>query len=66
MISGQVPFTSADRDEVYSAGEAYYAPPGHIPVVAAGTEVVEFSPGEAHAKTMAVVGRNLAAMAATA
>jgi hypothetical protein len=35
-------------------------------VIAAGTEVVEFSPSEAYAKTMEVVGRNLAAMAATA
>jgi hypothetical protein len=66
VISGQLTFKFADRDEVYSAGEAYYAPPGHIPVTAAGTEVVEFSPAEAYAQTMEVVGRNLAAVAATA
>ena len=29
VISGQVTFRFADRDEVYSAGEAYYAPPGN-------------------------------------
>ena len=63
VISGQVTFRFADRDEVYSAGEAYYAPPGHIPVIAAGTDVVEFSPAEDYARTMEVVGRNLAAPA---
>ena len=47
--------TDADRDEVYEAGDAYYAPPGHIPVVTAGTEVVEFSPTEAYRQTMAEV-----------
>src|SRR5512141_627251 len=66
VINGQVTFRFADRDEVYSAGEAYYAPPGHIPVIAAGTEIVEFSPGEDYAKTMEVVGRNLATLTATA
>jgi len=46
---------------VYAAGDAYYAPPGHIPVIEADTEVVEFSPTGEYAKTMEVVARNLAA-----
>ena len=54
-------FRYADRDEVYESGDAYYAPPGHIPVVTAGTEVVEFSPTDEYAKTQAVLARNLAA-----
>jgi len=58
---GQVTFRFADRDEVYVAGDAYYAPPGHIPVIEADTEVVEFSPTGEYAKTMEVVARNLAA-----
>jgi hypothetical protein len=62
VISGRVTFRYADRDEVYEAGDAYYAPPGHIPVIEAGTETVEFSPTEEYAKTMAVVGENLAAL----
>src|SRR3954470_13966896 len=41
---GSVTFRYADHDEVYEAGDAYYAPPGHVPVIAAGTEIVEFSP----------------------
>ncbi len=62
MTAGKVTFKYADRDEVYETGDAYYAPPGHIPVVAAGTEVIEFSPTDDYGRTLEVVGRNLAAM----
>ena len=61
VLQGRVTFRYADRDEVYEAGDAYYAPPGHIPVVTAGTEVIEFSPADEYAKTQAVLARNLAA-----
>jgi mannose-6-phosphate isomerase-like protein (cupin superfamily) len=46
VVEGKVTFRYPDREEVYEAGDAYYAPPGHIPVVAAGTDIVEFSPTE--------------------
>jgi len=59
IVSGRITFRYADRDEVYETGDAYYAPPGHIPVINAGTEVVEFSPTGEYEKTMAVVARNL-------
>ena len=62
IFKGKVTFKYADHDEIYEAGDAYYAPPGHIPVVEAGTDVVEFSPSEEYAKTMAVVAENLAAL----
>jgi hypothetical protein len=62
VVSGRVTFRFADRDEVYETGDAYYAPPGHIPVVDAGTEIVEFSPTEEYGRTMAVVAENLAAL----
>src|SRR6266852_2960959 len=61
VLAGRLTFRFADRDEVYEAGDAYYAPPGHIPVVTGGTEVVEFSPTDEYAKTQAVLARNLAA-----
>src|SRR5690242_6783587 len=64
VVSGRVTFRFADREEVYDACDAYYAPPGHVPVVEAGTEVVEFSPTGEYEKTMAVVAGNLAAMSA--
>jgi hypothetical protein len=62
VISGQVTLTYADHEETYEAGDAYYAPPGHTPTATAGTELIEFSPTEAYGRTMAVVGRNLAAL----
>src|SRR3954465_14600698 len=40
VISGSVTFKYADRDETYETGDAYYAPPRHIPVIAGGTGVV--------------------------
>jgi hypothetical protein len=64
--SGQVTFRWADYEETYGAGDAYYAAPGHLPLVAAGTSVVEFSPTDALGETMAVVERNLAAAGAGA
>jgi hypothetical protein len=64
VVSGAVTFKYADHDETYESGDAYYAPPGHIPVVKAGTEVIEFSPSDAYAETIEVIGRNLAALQA--
>ena len=60
VIEGRVTFRYADHDEVCESGDAYYAPPGHIPVVAAGTAVIEFSPTEEYGRRMEVIGRNLA------
>src|SRR3954451_10138513 len=62
--SGHLVMRYADRNETYDTGDVYYAPPGHTPVLAAGTEIIEFSPTDALAQTMAVVGRNMAAGAA--
>jgi hypothetical protein len=62
VVKGNVTFKYADHDEVYESGDAYYAPPGHIPVVSAGTEILEFSPAEEYGRTMEVLTRNLAAL----
>ena len=62
VTSGRVTFRYADRDEVYESGDAYYAPPGHVPVIEAGTEIVEFSPTDEYGRTMQVVAENMAAM----
>lgn len=64
VISGRVTFRFADREEVHEAGDAYYAPPGHVPVVAAGSEFVEFSPTGEYQRTLEVVAQNLAALGA--
>jgi len=60
VTTGRITFRWADHDETYVAGEAYYAPPGHLPLVTAGTSVTEFSPTEDLGRTMAVVGANMA------
>jgi len=61
LISGKIVVRYADHEETIEAGEAYYAAPGHTPVLAAGTEVIEFSPTAQLQATMEVVGRNAAA-----
>jgi hypothetical protein len=66
VTSGQVTFRWVDHAETYLAGEAYYAPPGHLPLLTAGSSVVEFSPTDELNLTMAVVQRNLEQLAAQA
>ena len=65
VISGELTFSYADREESIRAGEAFYAPPGHIPVSnAPGTEAVYFSPAEEMRETDAMVMRNMQEMQA--
>ena len=63
VITGKVTFKFADREETYETGDAYYAPPGHTPVLFDGTEIVEFSPTDELAHTFEVVERNMEASA---
>jgi hypothetical protein len=46
VLKGRVTYRFADHDEVFEAGDAFYLSPGHIPVVDAGCELVQFSPAE--------------------
>jgi hypothetical protein len=51
-----------DCDETYVAGEAYYAPPGHIPLKhEPGTEIVMFSPADELRETEAAMTKNMQA-----
>ena len=59
VMSGRLIQRYADREELHQAGDAHYAPPGHTPVVFAGTRVVEFSPSDAIAQTQTVPADNL-------
>src|SRR5882757_1141565 len=61
VLSGRLTLGYHDRTETYEAGDAYYAPPGHVPVVAAGTETIAFSPTREFRETMTVVAANTAA-----
>jgi hypothetical protein len=61
VIRGKVTFKYADQEETYEAGDAYYAPPGHTPVLYAGSEIVEFSPTDELQATIEVVSKNMEA-----
>ena len=61
VVSGAMTIRYADHEETFRAGDAYYIPAGHLPVLTGGTEVVEFSPTESLQQTMEVVGANMAA-----
>jgi hypothetical protein len=60
VIEGRMIFHRPEGDEVFEKGDAYYVGPGHTGEVGlAGTQVVEFSPSDEYARTMAVVAKNL-------
>jgi hypothetical protein len=65
VSSGQITFRYADHEETYVEGDAYVAPPGHTPVIAAGTSTVEFTRTVELEPVMDVIGRNLEAMNAS-
>jgi Cupin domain len=65
VLSGKVTFAFADREEIFEAGDAFYTPPGHIPVKhEPGTKFVMFSPAEELKKTEEVMMKNMQAMEA--
>ena len=62
LIKGRMRIKYHDHDEVINAGEVYYLPPGHIPVIEEDSEMVEFSPKGEYQKTMEVANRNMEAL----
>ena len=65
VLKGKMTFRFGDREEVFEAGDAFYAPPGHIPVHnEPGTEIVQFSPAEELRATTEVIMKNMQAMQA--
>lgn len=66
VTAGQLTFRWPDHEETFVAGDAYYAPAGHLPLVTAGTAVVEFSPTAELEATMAVIEKNMLASGAQA
>ena len=61
VFTGSLTHRYADHEETFESGDAYSSPPGHVPLVTAGTQVIEFSPTAELAKTQAVIDRNMAA-----
>ena len=63
VITGKLTFRYGDRDEVYEAGDAFYTPPGHVPIQhQPGTEIVMFSPAQELRETEAVMMKNMQEM----
>jgi hypothetical protein len=62
VFKGSFGFTFDGREERYTAGDAFYAPPGHIPIASADTELVMFSPADALKATDEAIMRNLEAL----
>ncbi len=66
VFTGKMTARYADRDEVYEAGDAFYTPPGHVPVQnEPGTEFVSFSPSDELRMAEAVMVENMQAMQAS-
>jgi hypothetical protein len=62
-IKGKMTARYANHEEVFEAGDAFYTPPGHIPVSnEPGTEFVSFSPTEELRTAEAVMMQNMQAM----
>jgi hypothetical protein len=63
VLKGKMTYRYPDRVEVYEAGEAFYAPPGHVPVKhEPGTEIVMFSPATELRQTEAAMAKNMQAL----
>lgn len=62
IFKGRFRVKYKDREEVFNAGDVFYAEPGHTAVFEAGTEVLIFSPEEQEKEATAVALRNLAAL----
>ena len=62
VLAGTITFRFPDHDETYAVGDAYYVPPGHTPVLTAGTEVVQFQPAAEMARMVEIMSANARAM----
>jgi hypothetical protein len=58
VLKGRVTYRFADHDEVFEAGDAFYLPPGHIPLADAGSEILQFSPSDELHVVAATMTRN--------
>jgi hypothetical protein len=62
VLKGKLTFRVADHEEVFEEGDAFYLPPGHVPLVAAGSEYLQFSPSEELRVVSATIMGNMEAM----
>ncbi|HEY7282315.1 MAG TPA: cupin domain-containing protein [Actinomycetota bacterium] len=65
VLKGRLTFRFRDHEETVEAGDAFYLPPGHVPVGnEPSTEYVQFSPEEDLRLTTETIMRNFQAMQA--
>jgi quercetin dioxygenase-like cupin family protein len=62
VFKGRLTFRFDDHEEVFEAGDAFYLPAGHIQLVEAGTEYVQFSPAAELRDVSETLVRNMEAM----
>lgn len=66
VLEGEVVYRTAEGAITARAGQAYHIPPGHLPTTRdQACTLIEFSPADAMAETLAAVGRNMAAAEAS-
>jgi hypothetical protein len=65
VLKGKLTYRFADHEEVFEAGDAFYLPPGHIPLAEAGSELVQFSPSEELRAVVAQMTKNMQQMRST-
>jgi Cupin domain len=62
VLKGRLTYRFADHDEVFEAGDAFYLPPGHVPLAEAGSEFVQFSPTDELRVVEAAMMKNMQAL----
>jgi hypothetical protein len=62
VFKGKLTYRFAGHEEVFEAGDAFYLPPGHVPLAEAGSEFVQFSPSEEFRVVVAAMMKNMQEM----
>jgi hypothetical protein len=63
VLKGQLRFRLDDREEIFDAGDAFYLPPGHIPIGnAPESEYMQFSPAQELRQVSETIMKNMQAM----
>jgi hypothetical protein len=59
VLKGRLTYRFADREEVFEAVDAFYLPPGHVPLAKAGNKLVQFSPADQLREVDAIMLKNV-------
>ena len=62
VLKGRVTYRFADHEESFEAGDAFYLPPGHVPLADADSEIVRFSPSAELGVVAEAMIKNMQAM----